>query len=381
MCASRDYPHHCLGLLIIAASLLLLLPPMAQAKPSFKRVAVVVHAQNPTAKKLQRAAQSRLELILQDNGITVVDREESEKLKSIWTKLEDPGYFVTAEDFLENTSQANVELDGLVVAYLSADTSPALGGYFSATAHADIRFVDSQAEVSSIRSQPQGVPGRPPSDGLTKLAALINATQRSIDEAAENFGLTLMDPASPRSMRLTMTGPVDPPASAVFSNSSTPLTKQELAIAELLDKSSNHEKIRCHARAPGGELGVVGTQQFTLPRGRPFRQQGSRLHLIDLSDKRPLLIFDTQVVGDKPKAHSGSAAALGCIFVSGWRYLAAVTGDLVSLWDVERGTQLAQLQLPDGIDEAELLSSHSSAGDFILVRSGKRQWAYRIEQP
>src|SRR5688572_24208512 len=64
------------------------------------RVAVMVYAASPDAKNLAGSAQSRLEQILNDNGVEVTDRDESKKIKSIWKKLEDPGYFVTADDFV-----------------------------------------------------------------------------------------------------------------------------------------------------------------------------------------------------------------------------------------------------------------------------------------
>ena len=99
------------------------------------RVAVMVYATSPDAKNLAGSAQSRLEQILTDNGVEVTDRDESKKIKSIWKKLEDPGYFVTADDFVRNAG--SYQLDGIVRVYLSADSTPSPGGFFSATAQAD----------------------------------------------------------------------------------------------------------------------------------------------------------------------------------------------------------------------------------------------------
>src|SRR5262245_54479374 len=144
-------------------------------------VAVMVFPANDAAKALAGSAQSRLEQILTDSGVEVSDREEARKVKSIWKKLEDPGYFVTADDFVKNT--AGHQLDGIVRVYLSADSAAAPGGYFSATAQADVRLVDENAKVQAQTSFPMGAPGRPPSDGLTAQAALVNAMQRAIDEA------------------------------------------------------------------------------------------------------------------------------------------------------------------------------------------------------
>ena len=156
-------------------------------------VAVLVFPTSPAAKLLAGSAQSRLEQILTDNGVQVTDRDDSSKIKGIWKKLEDPGYFVTADDFVKNT--ASYRLDGIVRVYLSADSAPAPGGFFSATAQADMRLVDEDAKVQAQVSFPMGAPGRPPSDGLTAQAALLNAMQRAIDEAAKSLNLEVAEPA------------------------------------------------------------------------------------------------------------------------------------------------------------------------------------------
>ena len=123
---------------------------------SFDNVAVVVYDKTPDAKKMKRAAQTRLENILLDNGITILDQDKTAKLKNVWTRLEDPGYFVTAEDFVTNSS--GYEIDGLIRLYLNADVTAALAGYHSATAQADIRFVDKDANVEAFTTIPMGVP-------------------------------------------------------------------------------------------------------------------------------------------------------------------------------------------------------------------------------
>jgi hypothetical protein len=148
--------------------------PVSERMP-LTRVAVMVYPTSEAAKPLATSAQSRLEQILNDNGVEVTDRDEAKKIKSIWKKLEDPGYFVTADDFVKNAG--SYQLDGIVRVYLSADSAPAPGGFFSATAQADVRLIDEDAKVQAQVSFPMGAPGRPPSDGLTTQAALLNAIQ------------------------------------------------------------------------------------------------------------------------------------------------------------------------------------------------------------
>src|SRR5690349_271703 len=221
------------------------------------RVAVMVFPANEAAKNLAGSAQTRLEQILNENDVEVTDRDESKKIKSIWKKLEDPGYFVTADDFVKNAGA--YQLDGIVRVYLSADSHPAPGGYFSATAQADVRLVDENAKVASQVSFPMGAPGRPPSDGLTAQAALLNAMQRAVDEAAGSLGLTVNQPASPRAMRFSFEGPVPAPAGATaLPREKRDLDADYVDLAEFKSGRGTHEMVTCAARAPGGDVAAVG---------------------------------------------------------------------------------------------------------------------------
>ncbi|MGQ0586356.1 MAG: hypothetical protein ACT4PK_04040 [Gammaproteobacteria bacterium] len=375
-------------------------------------VAVMVFPANEAAKALAASAQSRLEQILNDSGVEVSDREEAKQVKSIWKKLEDPGYFVTADDFVKNT--AGHQLDGIVRVYLSADSAAAPGGYFSATAQADVRLVDENAKVQAQTSFPMGAPGRPPSDGLTAQAALVNAMQRAIDEAAGSLGLTVNEPASPRAMKFTLGGPVAAPAQATtLPREPRNLKADYVDWAELKIGRGSHELVTCTAKAPGGDVAAVGgsvtsTRRGSAPRGPSVsaptgggsareqardtrigaaegrgvgeREFGSRVHLVDVAQKRELTVFQTQEVGRKVREHRGSSQVLDCMFVHSWRYLAAVTGDLMSLWDTERGINLAEIQLPFGSDESSLAVLRAGEAYFLRVDGeDKQQATYRIE--
>jgi hypothetical protein len=371
------------------------------------RVAVMVFPANDAAKALAGNAQTRLEQILNDNDVEVTDRDESKKIKSIWKKLEDPGYFVTADDFVKNAG--SYKLDGIVRVYLSADSQPAPGGFFSATAQADIRLVDEDAKVQAQVSFPMGAPGRPPSDGLTAQAALLNAMQRAVDEAAGSLGLTVNEPASPRAMKFTLEGPVDAPAQA----SALPREPRDLEAdfvkwAALSNRRGTFETVTCTAKAPGGDVAAVGGSVVSQRRGsmsrsgpsismsrdgsRPptisndpgvrgvgDREFGSRVHLVDLAQQREITVFQTQEVGRKAREQRGTSQVLDCTFVHSWRYLAAVTGDILSLWDTERGLQLTEILLPFGTEEASLDVLRAGEAYFLRVKAGGEQQAvYRI---
>lgn len=349
---------------------------LAPPKLEFNRVAVLVYAQTPAATPLLGSAQARLEQILLDNGIEVSDRDESSKIKSIWKKLEDPGYFVTADDFVSNTQAFG--LDGVARIYLNADVVEVAGSFFSATAQADVRLVDEDAKVDARASFPMGAPGRPPSDGLTAQAALLNAAQRAIDETALALGLAVGEPASPRAMVFQLDGPLaEGVAAAPIPRSGVALTPAELGLAVLENARNTTETPSCSDRAPGGDIAVVGAS-LSRPAGR-FLMFGSRVHLLDLGQQRELSVFETRALDRKPREHRGSSSVLDCVFVHSWRYLAAVTGDVLSVWDTERGLNLAEVLLPFGTEAARLDVLRAPDGLYLRVLGDDAQQAvYRL---
>ena len=93
--------------------------------------------------------------------------------------------------------------------YLSVDDQKGLAEYYTATAHVDVRYMgEEDAQVHALATPPMGAPGSPPSDGLTRNSAVINAVQRAVDSACEKLGFELIDPATPRSVSLALEGPV-----------------------------------------------------------------------------------------------------------------------------------------------------------------------------
>jgi hypothetical protein len=342
-----------------------------------ENVAAVVYAQNASATPMLKHAQSRLENMLLDNGITVLDRAKAEALRTAAPALEDPGAFVTAEWFVENAGK--FEIKGLLAIYLSADAAPGLADYYTATAHADIRFISEQdAQVRAVTTSPMGAPGSPPSDGLTRSSALINAIQRAIDNAGAQMGMELMDPARPRSVKLGLEGPLNVSiASALLPDGNL---KALAKLATLDSESWRKEAATAAARAPAGQLAAVGGYIVDTDfHRRPPRVFGSRVHLIDLSVGRELMVLDCHPVGKKDSGEKGSRKVLDCAFIKSWRFLAAVSGSSLFFWDTERGQLMTKVNLPRGLKSAQLCVGQDESGSsYLVVVEKKRQYVFRI---
>ena len=340
---------------------------------NFEQVAVLVYGNTPEAKKMKRAAQSRLENILLDNGITVLDQRKADELKNVWKRLEDPGYFVTAEDFVANAG--GYEIDGIIRLYLNADATTTLANYHSATAQADIRFVDQQANVESHTTVPMGVPGKPPSDGLTRNAALVNAVQRAVDEAAEKTGLEIIDYARPRTLNFALTGPVEMPLKPIAPQKT--LDKSFDAYASLVNKTWTREEVSTRCKAPSGELAAVGGY-IRETSGGMRRSYSSVIHLVDLDDKKETGRFDSTT--KKKKGIRGKVKLLDCLFIKNWRYLTAVTGLELFLWDTERGTQMSSIRLDKGLSDAVLAYTEYNGKGFVSVVSDDVAVHYQVDR-
>jgi hypothetical protein len=372
-----------LNLLILSIFLVVIPLKAAMAAPSFldrvqgEKTAVVVIPVNPAAESFKKNALSRLESILIDNAVEVLDRDKAEALKDVFKTLEDPGAFVTAETFVENAEKFDIK--GLVAVYLSVGITKGLVGYYTATSQADIRTInEADAKVEALTTFPMGAPGRPPSDGLTQNSAAINAVQRAIDDACSKLGLAIMDPATPRSVRLSLQGPVSPPAG--LSLQRTSVSDPSLAGIAVLEKQKwRGEEVTCTAKAPSGGLGAVGGYIIDTDfRRRPQRLYGSRIHLIDLAANQEISTFECHAVEKKSNREKGTQQILDCMFVLNWRYLSAVTGNKLFLWDTERGTMQADIALDSPLKKAQLRLGRVSDKSFLVIQSGKKQIAYQI---
>ena len=327
---------------------------------TFSKVAVMVYGQNKLSKKYARIAFTRVENILLDNGIEVLDQQEIKDLKNVWKQLEDPGYFVTAETFVENTEK--YALDGIVRVYLTADSVQTWGQSFSATAITDIRFIDSSAQVNAFSSIPMGVPGKPPSDGLTLSSAVANAVQRSVDESASKLGLEIIDYAKPRTMKFKLSELSTPPQGYESLRIKNP-DQSFSAHTSKPSKRTHHESYSCYATDPSNVLGVVGGYLKVTGFGR--RTFSSRLHIIDLDEKKEILLFETSLKDRKHSWEKGVRELQDCMFVNNWRFIIGLTGNHISLWDTERGINMSEIHIKKGI---------KSGGELDLISDGVNQF-------
>jgi hypothetical protein len=341
------------------------------------QTAVVVYPLNPTAERFTRNALSRVEGILMDNGVDVLDREKAETLKDVFNTLDDPGAFVTAETFVENSEKLAIK--GLVALYLSVDDQKGLAEYYTATAHVDVRYIgEEDARVHALATPPMGSPGSPPSDGLTRNSAVINAVQRAVDNACDKLGFELIDPASPRSVTLALEGPLTVPEGVTISRTSTKGSSIK-KYARLEDEAWRGEDVTCAAISPGGSTGAVGGYIVDTDfRRKPQRLYGSRVHLIDVQAGREILALDCHTVEKKAGHEKGTRKILDCMFVLNWRYLSAVTGNEVFLWDTERGRLMASARLTKPLKKAQLGLGTTSEASYLIIRSGNKQIAYKI---
>ena len=347
------------------------------SKMQGRKTAVVVISLNSSAEFFKKNALTRIEGILLDNAVEVLDREKAEELKDVFKTLDDPGAFVTAETFVENAEKFAIK--GLVAVYLSVDITKGLAGYYTATAQADIRFINEEdAKVESLTIAPMGSPGRPPSDGLTQNSAAINAVQRAIDDVCVKLGLELMDPATPRSVRLSLEGPTSVPSASILKRTS--VSDSSLSRYAILEKQKwRGEDVTCTAKAPAGALGAVGGYIIDTDfRRRPQRIYGSRIHLIDIHAQKEILTFECHPVEKKSNREKGTKKILDCMFIQSWRYLSAVTGNNLLLWDTERGILQASLPLQSPIKKAKLSLSIKNESTYLVIETGRKQIAYRI---
>lgn len=362
----------------LGVAALSLLPVEAFAVGEFqsKKVAVAVFSSQPEFADLMSAVQARIEETLADNDVQVLDKEKTESLKQSWTRLDDPGFFLTAEDIVAASERYGI--DGVLRVYVRADVTPMFGDYYSSTAQIDLRYVTEDAGVTAKTNHPMGAPGSPPSDGLTRNAAVVNALQRAADQSLEAIGLVVSAPVSPRNLKMTLTGPLSSPLTGGIAQHSPPLAESDIALAPLLKKRWESESVSCSAKAAGGALGAVGGHMQVIPRGDKFAHQGANLHIVDLGARRNLATYEVLPISRRTRDRSGATRILDCTFLGSWRYLALLTGDALIVWDVERGVESTRIGLSEGIEEGRLALQGAGADSGITVQ-GNSSSTYRFQ--
>jgi hypothetical protein len=356
--------------------LLLLTALPAAAEPD--KVAVVVYGQDEVASRYQRVAQTRFEQILLDNGVVVLDQDKAEELKDTWGRLSDPGALITAEDFVENAGK--YEISGIYRIYLSAGHAAGLAATFTATASADIRFVDADARLKAAASAPMGTKGMPPSDGLTEAAALNNAIQRAVDHSAVTIGLAVMDTTNPRLVRLALeqVDALPEGVAAVPATSPLPTDSVWVGHARLQKDDWTSEEPTCVRVSPDGHMGVVGTYlvRTAFNFGRPTRSYASYLHVVDAEARNEVERFEVSL--KDPRYQRGGSRITDCLFLRSWRYVAAVSQSHLIFADTERGVELGRHYFSDPFERATLTHLHGKSGDYLVVTEGGRRVLFQI---
>ena len=115
-------------------------------------------------------------------------------------------------------------------------------------------------------------------------------------------------------------------------------------------------------------------------RRKPQRLYGSRVHLIDVKAGQEILALDCHTVEKKAGHEKGTRKILDCMFVHNWRYLSAVTGNEVFLWDTERGRLMASAILTKPLKKARWGWVETSEGKLPCHSLGSKQLAYKISR-
>ncbi|HLP98835.1 MAG TPA: hypothetical protein VK149_10350 [Sideroxyarcus sp.] len=363
---------------LIRFLLVILFFPTLPASAEQEKVAIVVYGQNAAAKQYLRVAQTRIEQLLTDNGVVVLDQRKAEELKKNWSRLSDPGALITAEDFVENAGKFNIS--GIYRVYLGVGKTSGLASIFTATAVADIRFIGEDARIKSAASAPMGTKGMPPSDGLTESAAVNNAIQRAIDLAAEKYGFKVMDITNPRLVRFSLKSVAAPGAEAT-EVASPPLLEADndmVKFAKLKDDDWTSEEPTCVRASTDGRMGAIGTyiMSTTYGFGRPTRTYASALHIVDLDAKSEVEQFDVSI--KDARYQKGGSKITDCKFLQSWRYVAAVSQSHLIFADTERGVELGRIYFDDPFDEPSLTHLRAGGSDYLVVGEGSRRQYYQI---
>jgi hypothetical protein len=335
-----------------------------------QKAAIVIYPQSKLAALYARVAQARLEQVLTDNGITVLDQKKAAELKKGWKQLEDPGALITAEDFVKNAGK--YDIDGVYRVYVDASLGAGVAGIFTATALADIRFLGEDAKITSAAPSPMGSRGMPPSDGLTDTAAISNAIQRAVDLSAQQLGIKIIDFTNPRLFNIKLK-PVDGIGNIVAEKPPQRLADSDPAIklANLANGDWSSEEVTCARKSPDGNMAVIGGYIRTFPE----RHYYSRIHVVDISAGKEVMKEDTTTSGAAAK---GSSKILDCMFIGNWRYLAAITSSKLFLWDTERGVEMSSVYMDEGLDSADLEYGNIGKDGYLTIeRNGQ---AYRTFQ-
>lgn len=371
----------CTLFILLLAAAMPLGAATAKIKLDGKVLAVSAFAANKEDSPYLRVVQARVEEALVDNKITTLDEEKAKEMRVGYHLLEDPTAVITPEMALE--LQEKYKIDYVLNLYAQFDAEPGLGDYYSGSSSVELRLIDvTSASVLSVASTPMGVVGNPPSDGLTKKSAMINALQRATDEVLQGIGIEVFAPAEPRRVQIKLEGPVAAPSGAAPKMGGTGLNKSIASMASLTQMTWKREKATVTAKSPDGNYGAVGSYTLLRTLGNSGlskrRNHGSRVHIIDLKTKRTPYILDFSELNVRKPYEKASKDILAMQFLGSWRFLIAVNGNEILFWDVETGKELSRIV--HGRKSKRAAIGYFRAGDDGYLRidlRGKPQY-YKI---
>lgn len=186
------------------------------------------------------------------------------------------------------------------------------------------------------------------------------------------MGLEILDYAKPRTMSFEFSGPAD----VSFKVAEVNRGIHDFSVyANLINKTWTREEVSTTCKAPSGQLGAVGgyIRETSMGMRRSYQ---SVIHLVDLEDRKETGIFESTT--KKKKGKSGSVKLLDCMFINNWRYLAAVTGLELFLWDTERGVLMSSIRLDKGIKNARLAFNRYNDKDYVSINAGNNVVSYEI---
>lgn len=375
---------------------------------SVPRTAVVVDlAPSHIEPHFTRVVQARVEEILRDNRVHLVDREKADQLRSGLDELERPGALLTIERLRDLARQHAI--DEIVHVGFHVALRDGLGDYFSATGEVVVRAVDQQAGVRSSVSQTMGVVGNPPSDGVTASAAISNALARAIDDVLTRLDYRILTPADPRLIQLQLKGPL---AVAGLDFREFPVENDSRvgSLALVRQETWIRERPTATARSELGNLAVLGSfiSRNTvstpsapglggMPGGSPRsrlegaasqsrdrvqidRVVGARLYMIDLPNQKVLNELDTSSLIDDTERQRFRRELHHLAFLDGWRHVAGISEGQIFFWDLERGRLLSAMKLPSPIRQSRLSVARQGRQVFIGVGSGTTpQYVYQVD--
>ena len=363
------------SLLVVACAWFALSPAWAEGT----RVTVAAYMSEPKFAAYEKVALARTEELLGDSNYVVLDEAKARQLKKGWVDLADPGHVITAEEFIKRAGK--YDIDKVVRVGVSVSVKPVLGLFYTATATAEIRLVDKSAQVPAFTLDGMGTRGLPPSDGLTEGAAISNAIQRAVDGAALRAGLTVLSPALPKAVPLVLEPMAAAPPEAELTSASGDVATEPTwaAAAKFTKESWRGEDKACIAVSPDGQVGAVGGYTWAINRlGGVSRGYGGRVHLVDTRQSQEFNVHTVHALGAREAGEDATSAPLACGFVGNWRYLVVATGNVLSCYDVERGTETCRLPLKGGIAKAQLSVGGLGTNAYVALQSDKGKAYYRI---